>query len=79
MRSAVRHPELRRMMLAPLAEAEGKVVKDLDLFFAALAVLVILAVLKFVGVPLYQQLTASINAVMQTVNHAGEDRAGRVR
>jgi len=54
-------------------------VKDLDLFFAAFGVLVILAVLKFVGVPLYQQLTASIHAVMQTVNHAGEDRAGRVR
>ncbi|WP_265923209.1 hypothetical protein [Cupriavidus nantongensis] len=55
---------------------------DRDLFFAALGVIVFLSYLFFGGVPLYEQVTAGINAiraVVQTANQAGEDRAGRVR
>ncbi|QRQ86236.1 hypothetical protein [Cupriavidus oxalaticus] len=55
---------------------------DRDLFFAVLGVIVFLGYLVFGGVPIYERLTAGINAIhaiMQTANHAGEDRAGRVR
>jgi hypothetical protein len=55
---------------------------DRDLFFAVLGVIVFLGYLVFGGVPIYERLMAGINAIhviMQTANHAGEDRAGRVR
>jgi len=57
-------------------------VHDRDLLFAVFGVLVFLGILYFGGVPLYDQVTAGIDvihAVMETANHAGEDRAGRVR
>ncbi|MEM5427982.1 hypothetical protein [Cupriavidus oxalaticus] len=55
---------------------------DRDLLFAALGLALFLGYLYFGGVPLYEKVTAGLNAisaVIQTASQAGEDRAGRVR
>ncbi|MBB2915870.1 hypothetical protein [Cupriavidus alkaliphilus] len=53
--------------------------KDRDLVFPVIAVLVVAVLVLGIAVPVYAKLSAGMSAVAEAVSHAGEDRAGRVR
>jgi hypothetical protein len=53
--------------------------KDRDLVLPLIGVLVVAVLLLSFGAPIYKRLSAGMDAVAETVSHAGEDRAGRVR
>ena len=57
----------------------GEAVKDRDLVLPVVVALVVTVVVLSFGEPIYKGLAGGMNAVAETVSHAGEDRAGRVR